>query len=219
MLYPSVAACLVLGLFVGCGHGSAPSDTSRSTSKRAAAEHSISDSAAVRDARDRKEPELPPLAVLLNKRPLAAIWRDSGRFVEGPALRVAVWEDGYVLFPEEPRTRSHGLLLGRIPQTEVNSLKREIEKTGLMELQGHCYLHLDVPAFCMMASIDDRQQMLYWDELDVPGRQPRHVKFAQAWRAVNDILSAHFPSASTAVPSASIAIPKSWYLREAVESE
>lgn len=68
---------------------------------------------------DKKQPI--PLGA---KRPLVAVWSDSQGFKAGsaPALRIAVWEDGRVLFASDPKKWGSDLLEGKISPAKKQGL-------------------------------------------------------------------------------------------------
>src|SRR3954471_24537204 len=74
--------------------------------------------------------------------PFLAIWRQSeGRVPppppgapdpsRAPYLRVAIWDDGRILFAKDPTKWSHDLREGRLSADRVSRLKKAIEETGV----------------------------------------------------------------------------------------
>jgi hypothetical protein len=169
----------------------------------------------------------PPVS-LGAQRPIVAIWRQSDGHrlsSDAPYLRVAVWEDGRVLFAADPGKWEHHLREGRISAKDIIGIKKHIVETGVFDLKGTCYLVPDAPVDCVMADFGGRRQMLYWDEVESPNYgihiapKPQHMKFEECWKAFNRLLLASCPKEAKPVKGRFGPVPTSWYLRPAVQSE
>ncbi len=156
-------------------------------------------------------------------RPILAIWRDDEGPVprtQAPYLRVAIWNDGRVLFAKDPSKWSHELLRGRIPPYRLERLKKAIVDTGVFELTGHCYLGPELPTDCIMIDLGEQRQMLYWVEhfvhwMDKPHRQD----FVRCWKAINGLALVACPDQFETVSERFQRPPDSWYLKRGIQSE
>ena len=160
-------------------------------------------------------------------RPLLAVWRQYGgrrAASETPCLRFAIWADGRVLFAADPSKWSHELRRGKISQTRVARLKAALLDTGIFTLEGTCYLVPSAPKDCLMVDLDGKQQMLYWDEVEVPNYgininpKPRHLEFKRCWKIVNHLALLALPDEGDIVRDR-VQIPEAWHLKRAVQSE
>ncbi|MGI8965342.1 MAG: hypothetical protein ACR2H1_04545 [Limisphaerales bacterium] len=160
-------------------------------------------------------------------RPFLAIWReDEGlrRNAKAPYLRIAVWNDGRILFAKNTKEWGHDLLEGRIEKARITELKKAIKATGIFELQGNCYLVPDGPEDCLMVDLGDKQQMLYWDEIESPGwginsnPKPQHKTFKQCWKNVNRLALESIPKKSHSYEKR-FKRPPSWILKRPIQSE
>jgi len=156
-------------------------------------------------------------------RPIVAVWRDSDGFVsnpQAPYLRVAVWEDGTVLFGKDPAKWGHELQTGRIAAYRVARLKAALADSGVFALKGHCYLGPDLPVDCIMVDAGGKQQTLYWVEgvtewMTTPGRK----EFVRAWTTVNHLALLPCPDDAKLAEEGFVGRPASWYLKEKIQSE
>ena len=161
-------------------------------------------------------------------RPLLAIWRDSEGLrlrSEAPFLRIAIWSDGRIVFAKDPSQWSRELLEGRIDAERIKELKQAIEKTGVFELQGNCYLVPDAPVDCVMLDFGGKQQMLYWDEREQPNYginiapKEHHLKFRSCWKDVNALALKTIPKDSRPYEEHFQRPPPSWRLKKPIQSE
>jgi hypothetical protein len=168
-----------------------------------------------------------PSVSLGAKQPIVAVWRQSDGYrlsSDAPYLRMAVWEDGRVLFAADPGKWEHRLREGKISAGRLDELKKEIVGTGIFDLKGTCYLVPDAPMDCIVADFGGRRQMLYWDEVESPNYginiapKPRHLKFKECWKAVNRMLLACCPKEAKPVKGRFGPVPQSWVLKPAVQS-
>jgi len=169
----------------------------------------------------------PPALALGATRPFVAIWCSNlGNRLDArpPYLRIAVWEDGRVLFAEKPDQWSDALQEGRISPEEVSRLKRALGETGVFALKGTTYLVPDAPDYCMAVEIGGKKQLLHWDERESPNYginsdpTPEHLRFKACWKAVNQLAMGARPGKSR--PTAGkFQVPRSWYLKPATQSE
>jgi hypothetical protein len=157
-------------------------------------------------------------------RPFLAIWRRDDGFVsksEAPYLRLAIWDDGRVLFAEDPDKWGHELLRGKIAAYRVVRLKQALIDTGVFDLKGHCYLGPDLPTDCIMIAIAEKKQMLYWVEgmMTWVESKPHRVEFVKCWKAVNNLGLVACPDDFEPAGERFRQAPKSWYLKKAIQSE
>jgi len=162
------------------------------------------------------------------KPPFLAIWQDEdGQRPESgaPYLRIAIWDDGRVLFTTNPHKWRHTLREGRITVARVAVLKKAVEATGVFELPGYCYLVPDSAVNCLMVDVGTKRQMLYWDEVEQPNYglnidpKPHHRKFMACWKAVNRLALEAVPGNSNASAEAFARPPASWRFKPPIQSE
>jgi hypothetical protein len=150
---------------------------------------------------------------------------DQGLLSAGPDLRIAIWNDGRVLFAANPKTWSHRLQEGKVSAERLAELKKQITRTGVFELKGNCYLVPDAGVDCLMVDLGTKRQMLYWDEVESPRHgininpQPHHLQFKQCWKAVNRLALACRPANPQPVKGRFGQVPRSWYLKPTIQSE
>jgi len=159
-------------------------------------------------------------------RPFLAIWNKSrGHDSRSPYLRIAIWDDGRIWFAMDPNKWSHSIRQGQIPADLIARLKEDILKTGVFDLKGYCYLVPDAPVDCLMLGFSGRSQMLYWDEREMPNYginidpKPHHLKFKECWKMVNKLALNVVPARSEPVSEGFRKAPRSWYLKEPIQSE
>ena len=157
-------------------------------------------------------------------RPLLAIWRDSDGYRSGnaaPYLRVAIWEDGRVLFAKDTKKWGHELFEGRIAAYRVDRLKEALAGGDVFNLKGHCYLGPDMPVDCIMIDLGEKKQMLYWVEGQMSWMEskPHRLKFAECWKTVNDLAIVACPDKYEAASEPFQKPPRSWYLKKMIQSE
>lgn len=171
--------------------------------------------------------ETGPAADGSENRPFVAIWKDHDGYKhsESPYLRVAIWNDGRIVFAKDTETWSHELLQGRIELARLAELKNALAGTGVFELKGYCYLVPDAAVDCVMLDIGAKQQMLYWDEVENANYginispKGRHLKFKACWKEVNRLALAAIPKQSEPYGERFLRPPKSWRLKDPVQSE
>jgi hypothetical protein len=161
-------------------------------------------------------------------RPFLAIWMDREGYhlsSEAPFLRIAIWNDGRIVFAKDTSKWNHELLEGRIDSARLDELKKEIEKTGVFELKGTCYLVPDAPVDCEMLEFGGKQQMLYWDEVETAGYginiapKERHLKFKSCWKEVNRLALKAVPKESQPHGEKFQGPPQSWRLKRPIQSD
>ena len=166
---------------------------------------------------------------LLGELPVVAVWlKHAGRARIGESssgFRVAIWADGRVLFSESPTDWKSPLRRGWATGDALAKLKADVVQTGVFDLEGHCYLVPDASVISLLANVDGRQQLLYWDEVETPGYginidpKPRHLAFKKAWRTVNSLALALRPSESSPWVDEKPEPPAAWYFKQAIQSE
>ena len=108
---------------------------------------------------------------------------------------------------------------------QVDQLKKAVEKTGVFELKGTCYLVPDAPVDCLLLDFGEKQQMLYWDEVETPGYgisiapKPRHKKFMNYWKEVNKLALDAISGDSRPFAERFQLPPNSWRLKKPIQSE
>lgn len=150
--------------------------------------------------------------------PLLAIWKQEGRLEGGqliwpdrPALRVAVWEDGYVLHASDPTKWAYGLKAGRISRPTVDGIRVAIEEAGISDLRNHCYTTFDGTVVCVLVRADGRARILYGDGIMRSGVEPDRAAFDRLWAAINTIALRAIPGDSTPVDMTFRPPPADWY--------
>lgn len=160
-------------------------------------------------------------------RPFLAIWRDhdGNRTASGaPYLRIAIWNDGRILFAKDPKKWGHELFEGRIEAARIAELKKAIEGTGVFVLKGNCYLVPDAAVDCVMVDLGAKQQMLYWDEIESANYginispKARHRDFKRCWKEVNTLALGAIPKQSRPLEERFLP-PNSWRLKSPIQSE
>ncbi len=163
----------------------------------------------------------------LEARPFLAVWRDYDHqpYSEAPYLRIAIWNDGRIVFASGDSKWSHELRQGKLDASSLAGLKKAIEATGVFELKGNCYLVPEAPVDCVMIDSGDKQQMLYWDEREMAGcginlsPKPHHLAFKKCWKEVNQLARAAIPQPSEPYPGQFRRPPQSWRLKKPIQSE
>ena len=159
--------------------------------------------------------------------PFLAIWRAYEGRVTGsmaPYLRVALWDDGRVVFAKDPTIWDHELREGRIDIKHISSLKQALLTVGVFDLAGYCYLVPDAPMDCVLVRINGQEQILYWDEVEAPSYginidpQQRHRDFIEAWKNVNNTALSYLPDDSSPSTFRFQSVPDTWYVKPAIQS-
>ena len=114
---------------------------------------------------------------------------------------------------------------GKLSPTRVARLKAAVADTGVLDLKGTCYWVPDAPADCLLVDLGgEKRQLLYWDEVETPGYgirsdpKPHHLGFKRCWKAVNHLGLVALPDDGEAIKER-VQVPKSWYIKRAVQSE
>lgn len=168
-----------------------------------------------------------PTIDLGSHRPLIAVWCNTLGFRPdpGPYLRIAIYKDDRVLFAKDPTKREGQIREGEIASQRISDLEKRITGTGVFKLKGNCYLMPDGRTDCIMVDLGNKQQMLYWDEADFHDdgtnvdATAAHVKFKECWNALNRLALNYHPSISSAPKGRIDQLPRTWFLKEAIESE
>ena len=165
------------------------------------------------------------------KLPLLALWVDDHGSKQRTSpgekvLRFAVWEDGTVLCGRDLENDGNRLRTGKIPKEQVALLKKQIQISGIFELKGNCYLVPDAPVHCMIAVVDGKQQMLFWDEREIPGYginsnpKPQHLAFIRAWKQAKAAGIKQLGGSLTDLAGVqTFRPPDAWYLKKPIQSE
>ena len=97
--------------------------------------------------------------------PFLAIWcadNGSGKRNE-PSLRIAVWDDGRIVFAEDPTVWSYNLRYGRLASEEVDSLKESLVATSVFDLEDYCFLLPLGQLDCVLTKVGVKEKILYLD--------------------------------------------------------
>jgi hypothetical protein len=162
--------------------------------------------------------------------PLVAIWLRQGNLSNGEMLdrsrtpiRAAVWDDGVVLFGEDPRVWDYGIRRGRLSLEDVAAIKEEILVADLFDLPATCYLVDDGAIVCTLVNMDGRSAILYWNEYESSLRaaQPQNAAaFQKAWTKLNSIVCAALNGTMESVDGIeTMKVPQSWYIKPMIQSE
>ncbi len=152
-------------------------------------------------------------------RPFLAIWRDFDGKTYAPSLRVAIWNDGRVLFAKEAPKWGTNLFLGRLKPGELTALKDRVRATGILDLGRTSYLVPDDAVYCLLVDLGDKRQLLYWneDELRYYWNEDTSVPgtviagdFKRCWVKVNRLALSAAPASSSKTEEGFKGAPKSW---------
>jgi hypothetical protein len=163
-----------------------------------------------------------------SERPLLAVWgQDTGRLDPGsPYLRVAIWENGRVLFAPDPKKWSPHLQQGWISKERVKEMKKRIAATGVFQLKRASYLVPDAPVYCLLVNLGTgqreqreqrRERLLYWDEVESPGYGANidpnadYLKFKACWKGINQLAQKSRPRKLEPIVGRFGPVPPSWY--------
>jgi hypothetical protein len=158
---------------------------------------------------------------------LIAVWCDYAgmKKSEAPFLRVAIWEDGQVIFAKDPEKWGHSLQEGKIAPYRIKLLKKALSDTGVFELKKNAYLVPDAPTYCITLSMGDKKRTLYWDELEDPGYgininlKSQHIEFKKCWTALNNLALVACPDKFAESKEKFSDSPKSWYVEQSIQSK
>ncbi len=152
--------------------------------------------------------------------PMLAVWlqSDGMRRVSdqrAPSLRYAIWEDGTVVFANDPKEWGSGLRRGKLGVDQVARIKEQIAGSGIFGLQRTHALVPDAPAMCMAVRLEGKKQVLYWDEREMPSYginiapTADDLEFIRCWKFVNRVGVGARPPGSEAVAETFLP-PKEW---------
>ncbi len=155
--------------------------------------------------------------------PIVAVWQESKEGMPAdpeksrpPFLRFAMWEDGRIVFNSDPNKWEHNLMIAQIPKEKVSSIKEEIYKTGVFEIQEAFHEMRQGGSFnIILVSFGHYRQYLYWSEsgpcLD-NNPHPSGVRFEQIWHEINNILADSIPSTAERIEQQFFTHPTCWML-------
>lgn len=92
-------------------------------------------------------------------------------------------------------------------------------------MKGNCYLVPDAPVDCLLLDLGPKQQMLYWDEVENANYginispKAHHLKFKTCWKEVNKLALEAIPNKSQYHRERFSRPPKSWRLKEPIQSK
>lgn len=138
--------------------------------------------------------ELPKLQT--NQQPFLAIWRaheGSRPDSKAPDLRIAIWNDGRVVFAKEPAKWGGALREGHVDPVRIATLKTRIQATALFELKEKQYIVPDGSMNCLAVDLGKKKQILSWDEVDIPNyginapATGNGIEFKKVWGEVNQL--------------------------------
>jgi hypothetical protein len=158
--------------------------------------------------------------------PLIAIWCSSeGKKLGAPYLRAAIWEDGKVIYAEDPEKWGQSLQEGKIAPYRIKLLKKALQDTGVFELKGDCYLVPDAPTYSITVKLGDKKRTLYWDECETKNYginikpKPQHIEFKRCWKTLNNLTLVACPDQSQEFQERFSEVPKSWFIEPSIQSE
>ena len=161
-------------------------------------------------------------------RPMLAVWRDSDGNTYAPRLRVAIWNDGRILFSKDAPRWGTNLFLGKLRPADVVSLKERVRAMGVLDLSRNSYLRPDEPWCCLLLDFGEQKQMLYWDEEELVWYwnegQPMHGTlpkgdFKRSWVQVNLLALSLAPKDATRVEEGFRGALSSWYIKQPSQEE
>lgn len=156
-----------------------------------------------------------------SRRPMIAVWcQDKGTWVtknnKAPYLRIAIWDDGRVVFAADPTKWSHELREGKISAERIAELKKQIAATGVFGLDVTSGLVPDAPVDCLLIDLGKQQQILYWDEVESPtygiNSDPRYRTFKECWKALNQLALDNRPTDAVMAVGKFRKVPRRWYV-------
>jgi hypothetical protein len=161
--------------------------------------------------------------------PFLAIWMDSAgyRQSEAPYLRIAIWDDGYIIFARDPKKWSHDLLQGQIEPERLAEVKKKIARTSIFKLKSTAHLVPDASVDCLMVELDGKRQVLKWDEVETDGygansspfTSLKYRKFKKCWKEINKLALAAVPKESQPYTNRIERFPESWRAPETMKGE
>ncbi|MFA6243931.1 MAG: hypothetical protein WC655_23510 [Candidatus Hydrogenedentales bacterium] len=150
-----------------------------------------------------------------DQRPIVAVWKGPTSYntLQASYLRVAIWEDGRVVFAKDPGGWSHDLLLGQISTDDVVRVKRSLKESGVFELEDTSFGLSGFPSLCILVAIDEDERLLqiaesetycYLGISDFMRVQPKVLR----------IVASCVPQKSKELGQQQFAPQRSWYLLE-----
>ncbi len=156
--------------------------------------------------------------LISHERPFIAIWEDKPGHTfkqEAPYLRIAIWNDGSVLFAANPKSWSHGLRRGRISVEQVTRLKSAISASGVFDLKTTGIYPVCCPQDYILADLGAKQQLLSCAEVAWPHVKEReYQELRKCWYALDQIALSGRPDDFEAVDQRFRKAPPSWFLQE-----
>lgn len=161
-----------------------------------------------------------------SQRPLIAVWcADQGwRGGDIPYLRIAIWEDGRVLFAKNTKKWEHKLREGKVSPARIAELKKRIAETAVFHLHETSKTVIDGIIDYILVDVGTKQQELSWDEWEPPGRvighdpSPDLVEFEGCWKTLNRLALECRPQNSKPVKGRFGPVPRSWWIESALNS-
>jgi hypothetical protein len=163
-----------------------------------------------------------------SNRPILAVWRDFDGNIYAPSLRVAIWNDGRILFSKDAPKWGTNLFHGRLRAADLVLLKERVRATGIMDLTRNSYLRPDEPWCCLLLDFGAQKQLLYWDEDELHyywnERQPVHGSlpagnFKRCWAQVNLLALSFLPKEAHAAKEGFKGAPDLWYIKQPSQEE
>lgn len=161
-----------------------------------------------------------PLIFKDDDRPFLAIWRNYDGFTskgEAPYLRIAMWDDGRVVFSPEVIGWNHTLQKGRIAAYRVERIKRALMDLGVFKLEKTGYGIPSMPQDLILLDLGEgKRKVLSGIDGDVIRRKARAgwEDYVRCWESIKTIAAIGCPDDFEKVTERFESVPKSWLFWE-----
>jgi hypothetical protein len=151
---------------------------------------------------------------ILQKRPVLAVWQDHPGMTDQPhgaSLRVAIWDDGTVVFNKDLSDFGRDLQRGKIAPYRLALLKHALERSAAFSLKETGYAVPDAEGDCILFDLGAKGQVLNCEEgllLNHSGPEYRELK--KCWETLNDLAILSCPDQFEPVPEKFTKTPDSW---------
>lgn len=151
--------------------------------------------------------------------PIVALWRDDVGMVESderpPFIRLAIWDDGTVVYAQSQDIWNHELCCGKLPTERIARLKAAIGESGIFSVSMTGHLVPDTPRDILMVNCSGRTKVLFWDEIDIPESginafpTTESIEFKRCWKTVGHLATLSLPLGGVS-KEARFTVPVSW---------